>query len=228
MEIEIESKRNNPLLNRTEVYFTIKHSTEGTPNREIIRSELADKLGVKKENIVVNTINTSFGIQETTGYAKVYSSQDKSKNLERDHILSRNKISDKKPKSEKKTDEVAAPAAEVESGQPSKPVEEPISEPEPVAEPEPSVDESKKDEPVEELVDESEPSGEEEKTNDAQPAGENVVEEQTVDVDKPKEEAAVDESGKSDEKPVEETTEEKTDEKPKEKKSSEDQEEKKE
>ena len=39
MEIEINSKRNNPLLNRTEVYFTVKHSGEGTPNREIIRSE---------------------------------------------------------------------------------------------------------------------------------------------------------------------------------------------
>jgi small subunit ribosomal protein S24e len=63
MEIEIDSKRNNPLLNRTEIIFTIKHEGEGTPARELIRNELADKLNVKKENVVVNTINTSFGKQ---------------------------------------------------------------------------------------------------------------------------------------------------------------------
>jgi small subunit ribosomal protein S24e len=102
MEIEIDSKRNNPLLNRTEIYFTIKHEGEGTPNREIIRSELADKLNVKKENIVVNTVHSSFGNQEITGYAKVYSSLKNIKNLERDYILKRNKIIESKDKDEKK------------------------------------------------------------------------------------------------------------------------------
>ena len=92
MEIEIDSKKNNPLLKRTEVYFTIKHAGEGTPNREIIRSELADKLNSKKENVVVNIIKTGFGIQETTGYAKVYSSLESSKGIEREHILKRNKF----------------------------------------------------------------------------------------------------------------------------------------
>lgn len=102
MEIEIDSKRNNPLLNRTEVHFTVKHEGEGTPNREIIRSELADKLNVKKENIVVNTIHSSFGNQEITGYAKVYSSLTKTKDLERDYILSRNKLIESKPEDKKK------------------------------------------------------------------------------------------------------------------------------
>jgi ribosomal protein S24E len=63
METEINSKRNNPLLNRTEIFFTIKHKGEGTPNREIIRGELANKLNVKKENIIVKTVHSSFGNQ---------------------------------------------------------------------------------------------------------------------------------------------------------------------
>ena len=67
MEIEIESKRNNPLLNRTEVNFIVKHEGEGTPNREIIRDQLADKLNSKKENIIVNIIESSFGNNESTG-----------------------------------------------------------------------------------------------------------------------------------------------------------------
>lgn len=106
MEIEIDSKKNNQLLKRTEVYFTVKHTGEGTPNREIIRSELADKLNSKKENIVVNIIKPGFGIQETTGYAKVYSSPENLKGLEREHILKRNKLSEtKKDKKEAKTSE---------------------------------------------------------------------------------------------------------------------------
>jgi len=101
MEIEIDTKRNNPLLNRTEVYFTIKHLGEKTPNREIIRAELADKLNMKKEDIIIDSIHTTFGIQEITGYAKVYSSHDKLKGLERKHILVRNKLIQEKKKEKK-------------------------------------------------------------------------------------------------------------------------------
>ena len=115
MEIEIDSKKNNPLLKRTEVYFTVKHTGEGTPNREIIRNELAEKLNSKKENVVVNIMKPGFGIQETTGYAKVYSSLESSKGLEREHILKRNKLGEtKKDKKEVKTSEASA-------GEPSAP-----------------------------------------------------------------------------------------------------------
>ena len=115
MEIEIDSKKNNPLLNRTEVYFTVKHPGEGTPNRELIRSELADKLNAKKENIIVHVITPGFGTQETTGYAKVYSSVEKSKKSEREHILKRNKLIGEK-KGEKTQ---GKPAAGVSAEQPS-------------------------------------------------------------------------------------------------------------
>ena len=90
MEIDIESKKNNPLLNRTEVQFTVKHEGSSTPNREIIRNELADKLNAKKENIIINGFKSNFGKSETIGYAKVYSSINKAKDIERGHILKRN------------------------------------------------------------------------------------------------------------------------------------------
>ena len=82
MEIEIDSKKNNPLLKRIEVYFTVKHNGEKTPNREIIRSELADKLNSKKENVIINILKSGFGKQETKGYAKIYFSLNNIKNLE--------------------------------------------------------------------------------------------------------------------------------------------------
>ena len=161
MEIEIESKRNNPLLNRTEVYFIVKHPGEGTPNREIIRSELADKLNVNKENIVVNTVKSGFGIQEISGYAKVYSSVQKIKNLEQDYILTRNKLIEKDKKNKKE----AAPAPtgdgapktpdEKKPEEPSKPLaEEPKDEAsEPATKQEPPVEEKPTEEKSEESTD---------------------------------------------------------------------------
>jgi small subunit ribosomal protein S24e len=108
MEINIDSKRNNPLLNRTEVHFTVVHKDGKTPNRELVRTELADKLNPKKENIIVNFINPSFGQSESTGYAKIYSSKDKMENLERKYMLNRNNLGKpkkEKPKEEQKTEE---------------------------------------------------------------------------------------------------------------------------
>ena len=104
MEIEIDSKKNNPLFNRTEIRFTIHHEGEGTPNRELIRSELSEKLNAKKENIIINSINSSFGIQQSKGYAKIYTSLKESDNPERKYILKRNKITGKQEmkKEEKK------------------------------------------------------------------------------------------------------------------------------
>jgi len=119
MEIEIESKRNNPLLNRTEIYFTVKHGGEGTPNREIIRSEIAEKLNVNKEKVIVNTVKSSFGSQEISGYAKIYPSLEKSKEIENNYILRRNKLVEEKEKKEKKK---TSPAPKSEE----KPIEKPL------------------------------------------------------------------------------------------------------
>jgi small subunit ribosomal protein S24e len=128
MEIEIDSKKNNPLLNRTEVHFTIQHEGEKTPNREIIRSELAEKLNAKKENIIINDIQSSSGIQKSIGYAKIYPSVKKAEEMERKHILKRNKISGKKEKKEgeKKPEEKSASAEEPPKEE--KPSEEPPKE----------------------------------------------------------------------------------------------------
>jgi small subunit ribosomal protein S24e len=92
MEIEINTKKNNILLGRTEVYFTINHTGEKTPNREIIQTELADILNAKKSCIIIDNICSETGIQKSRGYAKVYSSIKKAQDIERIHIQKRNKI----------------------------------------------------------------------------------------------------------------------------------------
>jgi len=104
MDIEIQSKTNNPLFKRTEVYFTIHHDGEGTPKREFIKSELAQKLNAKKENIMINYMKSSFGSTTTEGYAKVYKSLEEAKKGENDYILVRNGVlvKEKKPAKEEK------------------------------------------------------------------------------------------------------------------------------
>jgi len=108
MELEINEKKNNPLFKRTEVYFTITHENEKTTNRKIIQNQLAEALNAKKEAIIVERIDSSFGLQQTKGYAKIYSSQKDAEAIERKHQLKRNKISGKSTKEETKTEEKIA------------------------------------------------------------------------------------------------------------------------
>ncbi|MFW6121521.1 MAG: 30S ribosomal protein S24e [Petrotogales bacterium] len=108
MEIDIQSKTNNPLLKRTEVRFIIHHEGEGTPKSELVKTELAERLNVKKENIMINYMKASFGITDTIGYAKVYNSIKEAKAYEKKYILKRNNIlveEEKPPKKEEKPKE---------------------------------------------------------------------------------------------------------------------------
>jgi small subunit ribosomal protein S24e len=101
MEIEIQSKTDNILLGRTEVRFVILHEGEGTPKRDLVRSELAEKLNAKKETIMIDFMRSSFGARKTVGYAKIYKSIEDAKTGEADPILKRNGLgTKKKPKKE--------------------------------------------------------------------------------------------------------------------------------
>lgn len=102
MELEITEKKNNPLLKRTEVQFVAKHENEGTPNRKLIRSELADALNTKQENIIIDSITSSFGSYISKGYAKAYSSHKHATDVEREFQLKRNKVQAQPKKKEEK------------------------------------------------------------------------------------------------------------------------------
>jgi ribosomal protein S24E len=90
MDIEINTQIKNRLLNRTDVHFVVQHTGEQTPKRELIRSELAEKLKVKKEQIIIDHMQSHFGHAQTKGYAKIYKSIKEAQSYERDHILKRN------------------------------------------------------------------------------------------------------------------------------------------
>ena len=165
MEIEIQSKTDNPLLNRTEVHFIIRNEGESTPKRELIRGELAEKLNVKKENIMINYMKSSFGTTDTLGYAKVYKSLKEAKAGERDYILIRNNalVKEKKPAQEEKKKPVQPSEEKPEEGA-EKPAEETT-----VVKPEEGKDEETAEKPDEEKEESTEKPASEDKITEEKP-----------------------------------------------------------
>ncbi len=109
MEIEILSKKENELMERTEVRFKAVHAKEGTPQRDVVREKIASALKASKERVIVDSMDSEFGRTETVGYAKVYKTKEAAMKFEREPILIRNKLKEK-AKVEKKAP-AAAPAA---------------------------------------------------------------------------------------------------------------------
>jgi len=101
MDIEIANRIENPLLHRSEVKFQISHLNEQTPTRDSIREKLAGQLDAKKGLIVVTRMNSEFGRGRTNGTAHVYSDEKALGEVERSHVLKRNKLENLKPSKKK-------------------------------------------------------------------------------------------------------------------------------
>ena len=103
MKIEITQKRENPLLKRTEVRFTVAHDGESTPGRNAVAEEIAKMRKSKRNCVVVDSIESVYGRGMSKGYAKVYASMEAALEYDRDHLLKRNGI--EAPKAEKPAEE---------------------------------------------------------------------------------------------------------------------------
>ena len=125
MDLEIISKDENQLLERTEVRFKATHAKEGTPQREAVRDKLASLLKVPKEHVVVDSMKSEFGRMETIGYAKVYKTKEAAGKYEREHILVRNKLKEKAAPAKKSAPaQEEKPAADADAKAEEKPAEE--------------------------------------------------------------------------------------------------------
>jgi len=109
MEVQVLTKKENPLLKRVEITFKAVHKAEATPTRDALRSELAKQLKAAKEAVVVDHSNSSFGRYETLGYAKVYKSKEEALSIERSHILVRNKLKEAEVKEKKEAEKAPKP-----------------------------------------------------------------------------------------------------------------------
>lgn len=118
MELKITQKKDNPILARQDVRFSLRHDGETTPSRTQVRQLVASELGTKTENIVVESMHSQYGLGATTGVARAYKSADAARSTERVHLLKRNQLHVEKPKKEAKPEgeKAAAPAKGAKKG----------------------------------------------------------------------------------------------------------------
>lgn len=102
MKLEIIDKTENKLMHRVEIKFKAVHVGESTPNRDAIKDALASNFSAPKDNIIVTRMNSEYGKCSTDGYAKIYDSADIAKTHERNYLLVRNGLAEKKVRASKK------------------------------------------------------------------------------------------------------------------------------
>ena len=125
MELTVTQKRDNQLLDRTEVYFRVAHPDAGTPTRSDIKKALAATLNTKDRIVVLDWARSEFGRTSTLGYAKVYPSKERALALESPPILIRNGLLAAPKKAAPPAEAAAAPPAKKETPKPEAPKEAP-------------------------------------------------------------------------------------------------------
>ncbi len=91
MEIDIISKKENKTLDRTEVKFDCIYEGEATPKILAVKSKLVALLDTQKDLIVVDSLQPHYGETKAAGYAKIYGSTESLKDIETEHVISKNK-----------------------------------------------------------------------------------------------------------------------------------------
>ncbi|MDV0444929.1 hypothetical protein MmiAt1_04780 [Methanimicrococcus sp. At1] len=111
MEIKIVKDLDNKLLNRNELDFTVEY--EGpTPSRADVRKKLAALLNKNVDLVIVQRMESEYGHQLAKGYAKVYESADRMKQVEPEHVLLRNTMPEEPVVEEEAAEDAETPVGE--------------------------------------------------------------------------------------------------------------------
>jgi ribosomal protein S24E len=102
MQIKIDTSKNNPLLRRKEVGFTIiSGPKEKTPQRLDVKRAVAIEMQTGDDVVFVKRMHTKTGTSITQGEANVYQTVAQAKLVEPEYIRKRNSPPEK-PKEEAK------------------------------------------------------------------------------------------------------------------------------
>ena len=100
MQVKIDSTKDNPLLKRKEIGFTIiQGPKERTPPRLEVKKAVAIEMKIGDELVFVKRMRTKTGTNITVGVANVYQSVNQAKIVEPEYIRKRNSPPEK-PKEE--------------------------------------------------------------------------------------------------------------------------------
>ncbi|MCD7781119.1 MAG: 30S ribosomal protein S24e [Methanosphaera sp.] len=90
MEIKIIEKRENPLLNRTEIKFECEYAQEGTPKTLDVKHKLVAMEDASNDLLVVERMKPSYGVPTAVGEARIYDSVAKLEEIEPSSVKSKN------------------------------------------------------------------------------------------------------------------------------------------
>ena len=116
MIVNIEEKNENPIVNRTEIKFSVKEAQK-TPSRNEIKQKIIALTNSDEKLTVIDILETRYGTSDLTGTAKIYKDKIQMKKMEPTYILARNfgKTEETKEKEEKKEAEAQEKKDEIEA-----------------------------------------------------------------------------------------------------------------
>lgn len=95
---KVDSERDNKLLFRKEIKYTIDFKTGKTVSREEIKGLFSDYYKVNKDLIIVDNNKQETGKNQLKGYVKIYDNKEHAMLYEPDYELIRNKLKEKEVK----------------------------------------------------------------------------------------------------------------------------------
>ena len=100
MQVKIDTAKDNPLLKRREVGFTIASGPkQKTPQRLEVKKAVAIEMKIGDDVVFIKRMHTKTGTSITVGVANVYQSVAQAKRVEPEYIRKRNSPPEK-PKEE--------------------------------------------------------------------------------------------------------------------------------
>jgi small subunit ribosomal protein S24e len=88
MDFEVTRDTRNELLSRREVDFSLQFDGP-TPSRMQVISKLAATLNVNEKLLVLDSLETSFGMTVLSGRARIYDSEEQKVKTERAFLMNR-------------------------------------------------------------------------------------------------------------------------------------------
>ena len=106
MDINITEDKNNLLLNRREIKINV--TFEGpTPSRKDLKLKMAAMLNSSPKLVIIQSLDNLFGKEEALGYVKIYDSEDRMNEIEKEYVLKRNELPEEAPAAEEAAEESA-------------------------------------------------------------------------------------------------------------------------
>jgi ribosomal protein S24E len=120
MQIKIQQKVENKLLNRQDITFLVDHAGAPTPPRLEVRAKLAAMLNCKEDQLYIVAVAGVFGSSTSKGEARLYPSSEIALVREQKHILTRHKTKEERKAEESKKAEAKAKEEEAKEKEPKK------------------------------------------------------------------------------------------------------------